>query len=357
MSHIASFRTKLGSLSQYLDDPHITEIAINRPGAVWLAQQHQRAMVAVEVPELTYGLLHSLADITASYSSQETSDSRPILSATIPVNRHDGVDICDRGGYRIQIVLPPVVAQQTIAMCIRKPVLRDFSLMDYQRQGAFAHVNKALGDGPYSDARLKILYEAKQWNEFLRGAVLSHKNIVISAGTNAGKTTLLNALLKEIPMEERIVTIEDVREIRPVQPNCLHLLYSRGGQGTSTVTAVELLQAVLRLAPDRAIMGELRGEEAYAYLELLNSGHTGSITTIHADSPELMYDRLAQMVMRFGTPLGKAHIIDYAKSLIQVVVQCKRASDGRRYISDIRYSDVPAIQAHKSTSFNAGISP
>ena len=84
-------------------------------------------------------------------------------------------------------------------------------------------------------------------------------------------------------------------------------------------------------------MGELRGEEAYSYLELLNSGHSGSITTIHADSPSLMFERLAQMVMRFGTPLGKDQIIQYAKSLIQVVVQCKRRSDGTRFISDIIY--------------------
>lgn len=341
MSHIASFRAKLQLLTDYLDDPAVTEIAINRPGVVWLARQHQRAMSSVQIPALTGSLLHSLAEVTASYSSQEGGRARPILSATIPADRTDGVNECDRGGYRIQIVLPPAVEPQTIALCIRKQALLDFSLADYQRQGAFCGVNVCSDAGPYSDAHLRALYEAGQWEDFLRGAVLAHKNIVISAGTNAGKTTLLNALLKEVPVSERMVTIEDAREIRLSQPNCLHLLYSRGGQGVSSVTAVDLLQAVLRLAPDRAIMGELRGEEAYAYLELLNSGHTGSMTTIHADSPALMYDRLAQMVMRFGSPLGKAQIVDYAKSLIQVVVQCKRAADGRRYISEIRYADAP----------------
>jgi type IV secretion system protein VirB11 len=341
MSHIASFRAKLGVISHYLDDPLITEIAVNRPGVIWLARQHQRHMFSVAVPELSYGLLHSLAEVTASYTDQETGRTKPVLSAIIPANRSDGVATCDRGGYRIQIILPPAVEQQTIALCIRKPALLDFSLHDYQYQGAFAHVNNGIDGEPYSDARLSALYVAGRWEDFLRGAILAHKNIVISAGTNAGKTTLLNAMLKEIPDCERIVTIEDAREIRPVQPNCLHLLYSRGGQGVAATTAVDLLQAVLRLAPDRAIMGELRGEEAYAYLELLNSGHTGSITTIHADSPELMYDRLAQMVMRFGSPLGKEQIIAYARSLIHVVIQCKRAANGKRYISQISYAGHP----------------
>lgn len=357
MSHIASFRAKLGVIARFLDDAAITEIAINRPGIVWLARQQQRYMSAVDVPALSYAALHSLADITASYSSQEAGPCQPILSATIPANRDDGVHLSDRGGYRIQIVMPPAVEQQTIALCIRKPALLDFSLADYGRQGAFANVNRGYDEGPYSDARLRCLYADGQWAEFLRGAVLAHKNIVISAGTNAGKTTLLNALLKEVPDNERIVTIEDAREIRLAQPNCLHLLYSRGGQGIASTTAVELLQAVLRLAPDRAIMGELRGEEAYAYLELLNSGHTGSMTTIHADSPALMYDRLAQMVMRFGSPLGKTQIIEYAKSLIQVVVQCKRAADGTRYISEVSYSDACHATDHTSFNVNAGSSP
>lgn len=339
MSHLASFRAKLGVIAAFLDDPSVTEIAINKPGLVWLARQGEGAMSAVEVPALTYALLHSLADITASYSCQLAGTTKPLLSATIPAPAHGESGQGGYGGYRIQVVLPPVVAQQTVAICIRKPAVLEFALADYCRQDAFASVNKMAFQGESTEARLRTLYAQGEWAEFLRAAVLAHKNIVISAGTNAGKTTLLNALLKEIPHSERIVTIEDAREIWPPQPNCLHLLYSRGDQGVASMTTpVALLEAVLRLSPDRAIMGELRGEEAYAYLELLNSGHAGSMTTIHADSPALMYERLAQMVMRFGSPLGKDHIIAYAKSLVDVVIQCKRAPDGRRYVSDIHYS-------------------
>jgi type IV secretion system protein VirB11 len=337
MSEIASFRAKLSLLTEYLDDPRVTEIAINRPGEVWLGRQGRRYMQRALVPELSYRLLESLAEVTASYTSQETDRERPLLSATIPINLDEGVEDTERGGYRIQVVLPPAVEEKTIALCIRKPTLLDFGLRDYSQQGAFKDVNRKVDDEQYGDDRLAALYKEKQWEEFLRGAVRARKNIVISAGTNAGKTTLLNALLKEIPDYERVVTIEDSREIRPPQGNCLHMLYSRGGQGVARVTAVDLLEAMLRLTPDRPIIGELRGAEAYSYLELLNSGHAGSITTIHADSPTLMYDRLSQMVMRFGSPMGKEQIIDYAKSLIQVVIQFKLGADGRRYVSEILY--------------------
>lgn len=337
MSQIASFRAKLASLTEYLDDASVTEIAINRPGEAWIGRQGKRYMERVEIPGLKLELLQTLADVTAHDTAQETSKENPLLSATIPINLKEGTPDSERGGYRIQIVLPPAVEAKTIAICIRKPAMLELSLSEYNAQGAFNNINAKHSDEAYSNTELKRLQEAGNWEEFFRGAVRSHKNIVISAGTNAGKTTFLNALLKEIPEYERIVTIEDSREIRPQQSNCLHLVYSRGGQGTAKVTAVDLLQASLRLTPDRAIMGELRGEEAYSYLELLNSGHTGSITTIHADSPALMYDRLAQMVMRFGTPLRKEEVIQYAKSLIQVVVQLKRDHSGRRYISEVLY--------------------
>lgn len=354
MSQIASFRAKLAQLTPFLDDPNVTEIAVNRPGEVWLGCQRARHMRCVAMPKLTLPLLMSLAEVTAAYTSQHLDRQSPLLSATMPIDLREGLDDAQRGGYRVQVVLPPAVEERTVALCIRKPTLLDMGLADYSRQGAFAQTNDRAPDrcgdasackGPCcaEPARgggehwLRERYRAGDWAGFLSGAVRARKNIVISAGTYAGKTALLNALLKEIPGEERLVTIEDAREIRPPQRNCLHLLYSRGGQGEARVSATDLLEASLRLTPDRAIMGELRGAEAYAYLELLNSGHDGSITTVHADSPALMFDRLAQMVMRFGSPMRKAEIVDYARSLIDVVVQLRRGPDGRRYVEEIRY--------------------
>ncbi|MEW4339642.1 P-type DNA transfer ATPase VirB11 [Chromobacterium vaccinii] len=337
MSHIPSFRSKLACLSQFIDDTSCSEIAINRPGEVWTAHQGSRYMVQHEVPELNSRLLNSLAALTADFTAQKIDSTRPLLSATIPIDLSDGLADNERGGYRIQIVQSPAVEQGAFGMCIRKPTLLDLDLADYREQGAFDHVNKTLDEDKISNDHLDFLFKEERWEDFLQTAVQAHKNIMISAGTFAGKTTLLNALLKHIPEYERIVTIEDSREVRPRQQNRLHLLYSRGDQGEAQVSVIDLLQVVLRLSPDRVIPGELRGAEAYAYLELLNSGHEGSISTIHADSPELMFDRLAQMVMRFGAPLGRSEIIDYARSLLHVVVQFKYASNGSRYITDIWY--------------------
>jgi type IV secretion system protein VirB11 len=339
MSEIAAFRSKLECIKDYLDDPQVTEIAVNRPCEVWIGRQGQKHMDAHPVPALRFETIKSLADLIAHYSDQSTSREAPILSATMPINLDAGVLEAERGGYRVQVVMPPAVEQNTIALCIRKPTVLDLDLAHYQSSGAFEYVNEPVQDTEYSDAKLHALYKGKCWQEFLRGAVKAHKNIVISAGTNAGKTALLNALLKEVPEFERFVTIEDSREIQSKHNNCLHLLYSRGGQGVSKVSAIDLLEASLRLTPDRVIMGELRGAEAYSYLELLNTGHSGSLTTIHADSPQLMYERLSQMVMRFGSTMTKDQITDYAKSLIQVVVQLKQAPNGSRYISEILYEN------------------
>lgn len=338
MTEIASFRAKLDLLAAPLDDPNVTEITVNGPGEYWLARQGQRHMDRIKEPGLDFRLLDSLAEVIASYTNQGVDVERPLLSATIPVNLDDDVPDNERGGYRVQVVKPPAVPDGTIAICIRKPTLLSLTLENYERMGAFELVNQPVVKDQYSDNHLLELYREKQWKEFLRGAVRAHKNIVVSAGTNAGKTTILNALLKEVPITERIVTIEDAREIKPPQPNSLHLLFSRGEQGVAKkVDPVALLEAMMRLTPDRPIMGELRGREAYAYLELLNSGHDGSMTSIHSKSPKLMYDRLAQMVMRFGSTLGKDSIIEYARSLIDVVIQFHYAPNGRRYISEIHY--------------------
>lgn len=337
MSQIASFRTKLSILRPYLDDPEVTELVVNKPHEMFIARRGYGYMQRIAMPELTLALLESLADVTAAFTSQETDRNRPLLSATMPIDLSIGINDTQRGGYRVQVVRAPAVTEHTLALCIRKPSLLDLSLPDYQQQGAFNNVNLH-HRGNYSEDRLLELYQAKEWAEFLRLAVSLQKNIMISAGTNTGKTTFANAILKIIPLEERIITIEDARELMPKQPNCLHLLYSRGGQGESKVSATDLLEASLRLTGDRIIMGELRGAEAYSYLEMLNTGAGGSISTIHANSPSMMYERLSMMVLRAGIPLNQSQIIAYAKSLIHVVVQFKfDKQTGERYVTEIIY--------------------
>lgn len=330
MSQAAAFNQKLTPLSPYLDNPRITEIAINRPGELWILYQGEIHMRSIDLPELSYSWLKSLSQLIAFSAQQTINTCSPLLSATLPY-RHQI--------YRVQIIWPPAVERNTIALCIRKPSTLSLSLTDYEHQKAFEQVNLMQGISVHAHERLKMLFQQKDWKTFLSYAVKARMNLVISAGTNAGKTTLLNALLQEIHPDERVITIEDTREIMSGHANSLHLLYARKTQQDVGVNPVTLLESVLRLNPDRILMGELRGAEAWSYLELLNSGHTGTMTTIHADSPVLMFERLAQMVLRFNPQYVHEQAVAYAKSLIHVVIQCQQNNDGARYISDIWYNE------------------
>lgn len=338
MSQIASFRSKLSLLTDYLDDQQVTEIQINRPGELWLRKKHTYFSEKVEAPGLTYALLLSLADVTASFKSLEVDRLSPILSAEIPVNLEDGIPDFQRGAYRAEMILPPVVPERTIAMTIRKQSLVKMTLPIYEKQDAFRFVNRGVDDSPYSDELLQQLYKAGQWAEFLRGAVLARKNIAISAGTYCGKTTCLNALVQEIPAYERIVTIEDSREIEPAQQNCVRLSYARHqAAGQAAVTPATLLRSCMRLTPDRVIMGEVRGPEAVEFLGMLNTGHKGTLTTIHTDSPAEMYDRFGEL-MDGHTSMTREQVIERVKRRIDVVVQWKYTERDGRYISEILYA-------------------
>lgn len=338
MSQIASFRSKLSLLTDYLDDSQVTEIQINKPQELWLRKKDAYHAEHIAVPGLTYALLSSLADVTASFKSLEVDRVSPILSAEIPVHLEDGIPDFERGTYRTELILPPVVPERTIAMTIRKQSLVKMTLPTYAEQGAFRFVNDAVVEEPYSDAHLLALYRAGQWAEFLRAAVLAHKNIAISAGTYCGKTTCLNALVQEIPWHERIVTIEDSREIEPAQPNCVRLSYARHqATGQAAVTPTTLLRSCMRLTPDRVIMGEIRGPEAVEFLNMLNTGHRGTLTTIHTDSPAEMFDRFGEL-MDGHTSMTREQVIERVKRRIDVVVQWKYTERNGRYISEILYA-------------------
>ena len=148
----------------------------------------------------------------------------------------------------------------------------------------------------------------------------------------------MNAALTEIPANERIITVEDAREVQINHiPNRVHLMVSKGGQGRAKVTTQELIEACLRLRPDRIIVGELRGAEAFSYLRAVNTGHPGSIATIHADAPELAIEQLILMIMQADLGITRDQIKAYVESVIQVIIQLKRGEKGRRYVSEVYF--------------------
>jgi type IV secretion system protein VirB11 len=171
----------------------------------------------------------------------------------------------------------------------------------------------------------------------MRGAVRARKNILISGPTGSGKTTWAKALTEVIPVDERLITIEDTRELVLDQhPNHVRLYYSKDGQGQAKVSPKQLLEATLRMKPDRVLLAELRGEEAFYYLRNINSGHPGSITSIHAASCELAFEQLMLLVKEStsGRELSRVDILELLHRAIDVVIQFD-VQQHRRGIRDI----------------------
>jgi type IV secretion system protein VirB11 len=236
-------------------------------------------------------------------------------------------------GGRVQIIAPPAT-RSGLALAIRKHVISDLSLDELAGMGLFDG-HEAAPRKTESNAKLAGLLKAGRVPDFLKLAVRSRKTIVISGGTSSGKTTLLNSLVREIPVEERLIAIEDAPEIRLDRPNALGLIAVRGEQGEARIDAGDLLTAALRMRPDRILLGELRGAEAFAFLRAVNCGHPGSITTVHADSPDGALDQIALLAMMAGLDLGWDKIQAYVRRVIDVIVQLDRR-DGKRQVAEIK---------------------
>lgn len=319
-------RTELEPLWDYLQDELVTELSINRPGELWIERLGQHGMERVENSSFSKSWIHNIGAGVASYSNQVVNAERPILSSALP------------SGERFQCVLAPA-ASEGGAISIRKQVIKDMTIEDYERLGAFKNTRMGTGLNLSEDEEKLIdMMASVQPMEWLRYAVENRISIVVSGGTSTGKTTFLNALLKFIPIDERIITIEDTRELKPYSPNRLFCVSSKGDQGLAKVTAQDLLEASLRMRPDRLMLGELRGAETFAFLQAINTGHPGSITTVHANSPRAAYERLALMVMQSGVGLQRHEIMDYLREVIPIVVQMRRMPDGSRVISEIAFS-------------------
>jgi type IV secretion system protein VirB11 len=158
--------------------------------------------------------------------------------------------------------------------------------------------------------------------------------MLISGGTSTGKTTFLNALLREIPADERLILIEDTPELELTHNNSVGMVAARSALGESDVRAEDLLIAALRMRPDRIILGELRGVEAFTFLRAVNTGRPGSMTTIHADSPARAIEQLALLVLQAGSRLGREDVRHYVRESIDVFVQLERQA-GQRKIAQV----------------------
>ncbi|TPK72131.1 P-type DNA transfer ATPase VirB11 [Mesorhizobium sp. B2-4-15] len=316
----------LEPLAAFLADPEIIEISVNKPGHVYVERLGADHMEFHSIPKLTSAEIANMGERVAATTNQFISPANPVLSAALP------------SGERIQFVLPPA-SPCGGAVSIRKQVVGDFSLEDYRDRGGFDRVSVAIGGISDGIRSLIELLLGDDIHGFVRGAIANRLSILISGGTSSGKTTFLNACLKAVDMHERIITLEDTRELYPPQPNTVHLLASKGDQGTASATVQTLLEASLRMRPDRLFVGEVRGGEAFSFLRAINTGHPGSMSTVHADTPHGAYEQLAMMVMQSGLSAAypKADLISYIRSVIPIVIQLRRHG-GKRGVSEIYFS-------------------
>lgn len=317
-----ALKSYLAPINNYFSEKDVNEIIINGPGLIW--KELRGEVTCHEVPEFDMEHLNGMAMLIASSTEQKISEESPLLSATLP------------NGFRVQIVIPPACEPGSIAFAIRKPSSMSLTLDDYNKMGLFDQV-KIEDSEDSTNNILNGLLDEKKIQNFLEQAILFKKNIIISGGTSTGKTTFTNALLGTIPHHERIITCEDAREIMLARKNKLHLIASKGGQGRSQVTMTDLIEACLRLRPDRIIVGELRGKEAFSFLRAINTGHPGSISTLHADTPQMAIEQLKLMVMQAGLGIGADEIRNYIAQVIDIIVQLKRGDNGKRFVSEIYF--------------------
>jgi type IV secretion system protein VirB11 len=343
-------RNYLAPLQKHYAGTGATELWINRPGQLIL--EVEGTVRYIDEPAMTFEALEAFAQAVAIASPQQqhVGTQRPLLSATLP------------DGERIQIVLPPAVEPGQVSMSIRIPSDKIIPLDVYQTQGAFDKYTwprpKGLKAGPTAaiqsgllaqlspvDAALAQRLVNHQLKDFLIAAVKAKKNIAVVGDTGSGKTTLMKSMCQFIPSAERLVTIEDVRELMlPHHPNRVHLLYTKGRAEQITVTPAELIASCMRMAPSRVLLAELRGSEAWDFLKLLTTGHAGSITSWHAESCALSFERFMFMAKENveSASLSRSELKHLALLTLDIVIHVTRALvavDGavkvERYVDEV----------------------
>ena len=295
MAELLSF----GPIEPLLRDESISEIMVNGPDSVWVERSGQLEETDIKFEDDDH--VRRIIDRIVAPLGRHVDESSPICDARLP------------DGSRVNIVLPPVsLVGPTIT--IRKFSKTPLRIDDLIRFGTMT----------------------PELAEFLRACVLARLNIVVSGGTGSGKTTLLNVLSSFIPDDERIVTVEDAAELQLRQDHVVRLEARPANiEGKGAITIRDLVINCLRMRPERIIVGECRGREALDMLQAMNTGHDGSLTTGHANTPRDMLSRLETMVLMAGMDLPVRAIREQVASAVDLIVQQSRMRDGTRKITAI----------------------
>ncbi|MGY4831819.1 P-type DNA transfer ATPase VirB11 (plasmid) [Sphaerotilaceae bacterium SBD11-9] len=298
----------LSPLRPFMQNPEVNEIAINRPGEIWTKTRTWERHLSREVG---FDQCVSLGALMASFNGTGISEVSPILSGSLIY------------GERVQVVMPPACEPGTMSFTIRMPSLHDRTLDELEAQGSFSECVPVVDAvQPFEHELLKLLRD-RRMREFLHQAVLKHRTILVVGKTGSGKTTVTKSLIRSIPEHERLVTIEDVHELFLAHhPNKVHLFYRREGEKDAVIFPKQALASCLRMTPDRILLAELRGDEAWEFIKNVNTGHPGSISTMHANGALEAFEQLTALIKdsRTGAHLETAYITKRLFATVDVVL-------------------------------------
>jgi len=290
--------TGLGPIEPLFRDPGISDILVNSARDIFIERKGKLSRVSAQFRN--DGHLLAVIDRIVSRIGRRVDESSPMVDARLP------------DGSRVNAIIPPLAL--------------DGPVLSIRRFGADLTVEQLIANGALTMEMLQLL----------AGCVKARLNVLISGGTGSGKTTLLNALSSFIPADERVVTIEDAAELRLQQEHVVRLeTRPPNSEGRGEVVARDLVKNALRMRPDRIIVGEVRGAEALDMLQAMNTGHEGSLTTVHANSPRDALARLETMILMAGTNLPNRAMREQITSALDVIIQPQRLSDGTRRIVSI----------------------
>ena len=297
---------RLGPLEDLLADESVTEIMVNGPHRVYVERGGKLQLTDLQF--LDDASVMAIIERIVSPIGRRIDESQPYVDARLA------------DGSRVNAIIPPL-ALSGPTVTIRKFAKKTLTVEDFIRFGTWSR-NAA---------------------EFMKACVMMRKNIIVAGGTGSGKTTLLNLLSGFIPHDERIVTVEDAAELRLVQPHVVRLEARPPNiEGRGAVTIRDLVKNCLRMRPDRIIVGECRGGEALDMLQAMNTGHDGSLTTVHANSPRDVISRLETMVLMSGMELPSRAIREQIASAVDVIIHESRLSDGSRKV--VAISEVTGLE-------------
>jgi len=278
----------LDPIKAFLQDSSLNEICINRPYEVWT--EGQQGWRRYNISAVDFLWCERLGALVGNANRKAINSENPIMSASLP------------SGERIQVVVAPACLQQTVSITIRKPSFIDLTLDALEAGGTFDDVHMVSEQLTEGEKELLKLRETGYIKQFLTKAVLLKRNILLVGKTGSGKTTVIKSLIDVVPKHERLITIEDVHEL-PIRqhPNKVHLFYARDEEGGARVTAKSALASCLRMKPDRIMLSELRGDEAWEFVKSVSTGHPGSISSMHANGAYEAFEQLTSFIKDSAT--------------------------------------------------------